>query len=119
LCNYSAIVDAFQDLIDEGDHRSLDAKGLILAVRESIFIVSIFVLHKQLGPIKILLDRLKNIDYFNRALVCHHHNFSTALGKSLDYAQTQVLIASVVENFEERSKRASIQNNLRWYIGVR
>ena len=57
--NYAAVVTALTDLIDEGGHRAIDARGLLAAVQEALFIVSMFTLHMLLGPIKILSDQLK------------------------------------------------------------
>ncbi len=57
--NYGAVVTALMELIDEGGHRSIDARGLLAAIQEPLFLVSMFILHMLLGPIKILSDQLK------------------------------------------------------------
>ena len=47
--NYAAVVTALTDLIDEGRHRAVDARGLLAAVQEPLFIVSMFTIHILLG----------------------------------------------------------------------
>jgi hypothetical protein len=59
--NYPAILRAFEEILEEGGDRSIDARGLILAVKEPIFLVSLCVLHRLMGPIKILSDQLKSM----------------------------------------------------------
>ncbi|CAF4117090.1 unnamed protein product [Rotaria sordida] len=51
--NYSAIIETFEDIIAEGDSRSVNARGLLISVKEPIFICTLFILHKLMGPIKI------------------------------------------------------------------
>ncbi|CAF1216123.1 unnamed protein product [Rotaria sordida] len=58
--NYSAIIEAFEDIIAEGDSRSVNARGLLISVKEPIFICTLFILHKLMGPIKILSNQLKS-----------------------------------------------------------
>lgn len=57
--NFSAIIKALEDLIEEGGNRAVVARGLFVRMKESIFIVAMFILHRLLGPIKILSDQLK------------------------------------------------------------
>ena len=45
--------------MDDGDTRSVEANGLLTAVKEPLFIVTLFVQHKILGPIKILSNHLQ------------------------------------------------------------
>ncbi|CAF4727039.1 unnamed protein product, partial [Rotaria magnacalcarata] len=52
---------ALSDLINDGDSRSADANGLLIALKEPLFIVTLFVIHKILGPIKILSNQLQGI----------------------------------------------------------
>ena len=59
LSNYQAIVKALRDLIDEGGARAVDDKGLLVVIRELMLVVNLFILHKLLGPIKVLSDNLK------------------------------------------------------------
>jgi len=59
--NYPAILRAFEEIIEEGGDRSIDARDLILAVKEPIFLVSLCVLYRLMGPIKILSDQLKSM----------------------------------------------------------
>lgn len=56
--NYTAIVAALIDLIDDGGHRSIDARRLLAAIQEPLFLVSLFILHGLLGPIKVLSNQL-------------------------------------------------------------
>lgn len=64
-CNYSALVEVLQDLIHDGGSRAVDAQGLVLVVKDSVFIIAMFILHRLLGPIKILSDQLKGIFIFS------------------------------------------------------
>jgi hypothetical protein len=51
----AALIDS---VVDEG-HRSIDARRLLLKMRESLFLVSLFIIHGLLGSIKVTSDRLK------------------------------------------------------------
>ena len=57
--NYQALILNLDELENEGTERSIDARGLILSLKESLFIVTIFILHCVLSKIKILCDQLK------------------------------------------------------------
>lgn len=57
--NYAAILQALQELINDGGSRAVDATGLLVVLKDSMFIITIFILHRLLGPIKILSDQLK------------------------------------------------------------
>ena len=57
--NYKVLIETLKELIDESTERSIDARGLLLSLREPLFIVTIFILHRLLGKIKILSDQLK------------------------------------------------------------
>ncbi|CAF2121474.1 unnamed protein product [Rotaria magnacalcarata] len=74
--NYRAILKALSDLINDGDSRSADANGLLIALKEPLFIVTLFVIHKILGPIKILSNQLQD--------------------ESLDFETARELISSIV-----------------------
>ncbi|CAF0733420.1 unnamed protein product [Adineta steineri] len=76
LQNYKAILITLQELEEEGSERSIDARGLILAIKVPIFVVSLIVVHKVFGIIKVLSDQLK--------------------AKSIDFTKAQCLIKSVV-----------------------
>ncbi|CAF3499847.1 unnamed protein product [Rotaria socialis] len=78
--NYSAIITALSDLIDNGGHRAIDARGLLAATQEPLFLVSMFILHILLGPIKILSDQLKAI--------------------SIDYASAKEFIRSIIDQIK-------------------
>lgn len=52
-------MNALTDLIGDGGHRSIDARGLLASMQEPLFLVSMFILHMLLGPIKVLSDQLK------------------------------------------------------------
>ncbi|CAF3478552.1 unnamed protein product [Rotaria socialis] len=78
--NYSAIITALSDLIDNGGHRAIDARGLLAATQEPLFLVSMFILHILLGPIKILSDQLKSI--------------------SIDYASAKEFIRSIIDQIK-------------------
>ena len=60
IMNYSAVVQAFDDIIEKEDTRSVNATGLAFAVKEPIFVVTLFVVYKLMGPIKILSAQLKS-----------------------------------------------------------
>ncbi|CAF1658030.1 unnamed protein product [Rotaria magnacalcarata] len=74
--NYRAILKALSDLINDGDSRSADANGLLIALKEPLFIVTLFVIHKILRPIKILSNQLQD--------------------ESLDFETARELISSIV-----------------------
>lgn len=57
--NYEALNQSLEELADEDTERSIDARGLLLALKEPLFLVTIFTLHLLLGKIKILSDQLK------------------------------------------------------------
>ncbi|CAF1448894.1 unnamed protein product [Rotaria sordida] len=78
--NYQAILKALNDLVDDGNARSVDANGLLIALKEPLFVVTLFVIHKILGHIKILSSQLQDI--------------------SLDYGKARQLISSVIEQIK-------------------
>ncbi|CAF3369991.1 unnamed protein product [Rotaria sp. Silwood2] len=57
--NFPAIIKALEDLVEDGGSRAVGARGLFVHMKESMFIVAMFILHRLLGPIKILSDQLK------------------------------------------------------------
>ncbi|CAF4554902.1 unnamed protein product [Rotaria sp. Silwood2] len=75
ILNYKALIISLQELEDEGNERSVDARGLLLSVKAPIFVVSLFIVHKIFGIIKVLSDQLK--------------------AKSIDFCKAQCLIKSV------------------------
>jgi len=58
--NYSAVIQTFENIIEEEDARSFNARSLLIAVKEPISVVTLFVLYKLMGPIKILSNQLKS-----------------------------------------------------------
>ncbi|CAF2998956.1 unnamed protein product [Rotaria sp. Silwood2] len=76
ILNYKALIISLQELEDEGNERSVDARGLLLSVKAPIFVVSLFIVHKIFGIIKVLSDQLK--------------------AKSIDFCKAQCLIKSVI-----------------------
>jgi len=63
--NYPAIVKALQDLSEENSgKRSINAGGLLMHVRKSIFIITSFILRKLFGLVKVLSDHLKSQLFF-------------------------------------------------------
>ena len=58
--NYSAVVQAFGHIIEEADSHSVNARGLLIAVKDPIFVATLFILYKLMGPIKILSNQLKS-----------------------------------------------------------
>lgn len=59
--NFSAILKALDDISEDGTGtRSINAGGILVHVKKSIFIVTSFILHKIFGLIKILSDHLKS-----------------------------------------------------------
>lgn len=57
--NYKNLVTSFQELEAEGTHRSIDARVLLLAIKEPMFDVALSITYKILGIIKVLSDQLK------------------------------------------------------------
>ncbi|CAF1366267.1 unnamed protein product [Rotaria sordida] len=78
--NYQAILKALNDLLDDGDTRSVDANGLLIAIKEPLFIVTLFIMHKIFGPIKILSNQLQD--------------------ESLDFGKAKQLISSIIEQMK-------------------
>ncbi|CAF3872350.1 unnamed protein product [Rotaria sp. Silwood2] len=68
--------DAEKELENEGDERSVDARGLLVALRVPTFTITLFIIHKIFGIIKILSDQLK--------------------AKTMDFCQAQYLIKSII-----------------------
>ncbi|CAF2773271.1 unnamed protein product [Rotaria sp. Silwood2] len=85
--NYSAAVQAFDDTIEEEDTRSVNARGLLITVKEPIFVVTLFVLYKLMGPIKILSNQLKSA--------------------TIDYGKAHNLISTIIEEIQNcRNERS-------------
>ncbi|CAF3976119.1 unnamed protein product [Rotaria sp. Silwood2] len=78
--NYQALILSLDELENESTERSIDARGLLLSLKESLFIVTIFILHCILGKIKILSDQLKS--------------------KSLDFGTAHKLISNVMNEID-------------------
>ena len=57
--NYAPLLGSFDELADESTQRSMGARGLSLALKNPLFIVTLFVLNLLLGKIKVLSDQLK------------------------------------------------------------
>jgi hypothetical protein len=60
--NYKPLLISLQELEEEGGERSIDARGLLLAMKAPTFVVSLFIVHKIFGIIKVLSDQLKGKD---------------------------------------------------------
>ncbi|CAF3192960.1 unnamed protein product, partial [Rotaria sp. Silwood2] len=90
MLNYESIVVALNDLIEEGDHRCIDARGILSAIQEPLFIVTMVILNKLLGSIKVLSDQLKS--------------------ESLDYAESQFLILSVIDQLQNERNETSFKS---------
>jgi hypothetical protein len=52
-------MNVLEDLIDNDRSRAVDAGGLFMAMKEPMFLVTILILHRLLGSIKILSDQWK------------------------------------------------------------
>ncbi|CAF3472113.1 unnamed protein product [Rotaria socialis] len=76
-----ALNQSLEELVDKGTERSIDARGLLLALKEPLFVVTIFILHRLLGKIKILSDQLKS--------------------KSIDFGKAHTLISAVINQINE------------------
>jgi hypothetical protein len=59
---------ALNDLIEDGGARAVDAKGLLVLTEQPVFVITLFILHKLLGPIKVLSDKLKGFTYIKKRL---------------------------------------------------
>ncbi|CAF4599072.1 unnamed protein product [Rotaria socialis] len=79
--NYKVLINSLEELADDGTERSTDARGLLLALNEPLFIVTIFIMDRLLGKIKILSDQLKS--------------------KSLDFGTAHSLISAVINQISE------------------
>ncbi|CAF3969951.1 unnamed protein product, partial [Rotaria sordida] len=71
-----SLIISLQELENEGDGRSVDARGLLVALQVPIFIITLFIIHKIFGIIKILSDQLK--------------------AKTMDFYKAQYLIKCVI-----------------------
>ncbi|CAF3520458.1 unnamed protein product [Rotaria socialis] len=74
--NYKVLIISLEELESEGDERSVDARSLLMALRVPTFIITLFIIHKIFGIIKILSDQLK--------------------AKTIDFCHAQFLIKSVI-----------------------
>lgn len=104
--NYPALNRSLAELVDEGTERSTDARGLLFALKEPLFIVTIFILDRLLGKIKILSDQLKCrcLFYSIKSDFCLSFcliRCVLTLAKSLDFGQAHSLISSVIDKIEE------------------
>ncbi|CAF1489142.1 unnamed protein product [Adineta ricciae] len=79
--NYGTLLVCFQELEAEATKRSVDARGLLRAMKKPTFVVTLFILHKVLGIIKILSDQLK--------------------AKSMDYGRAKYLIRKVISQLSD------------------
>jgi len=57
--NYKSLLISLEELGNEDDERSVDARGLLLALKLPKFIITLFIVHKIFGIIRILSDQLK------------------------------------------------------------
>ncbi|CAF4089460.1 unnamed protein product [Adineta steineri] len=79
--NYQVLLQSLEELEEEGTDRSIDARGLLFALKEPLFIVTIFIIHNLFGKIKILSDQLKS--------------------ESLDFGKAHILINSVIKQIND------------------
>ncbi|CAF3808597.1 unnamed protein product, partial [Rotaria sp. Silwood1] len=78
IVNYPAIIKALDDISEEGSRsRSINAAGLLMHLKKSIFIITSFILHQLFGLIKVLSDHLKN--------------------PALDYVRGEELVISIIQ----------------------
>ncbi|CAF1593070.1 unnamed protein product, partial [Didymodactylos carnosus] len=94
--NYSAVVEALQDLVHDGGNRAVDARGLLVVLKDSMFIIAMFILHRLFGPIKILSDQLKGIFFFPRKRLDYTLIFNTK-GICTDLGSAHNLIITICE----------------------
>ncbi|CAF1464519.1 unnamed protein product, partial [Rotaria sordida] len=88
--NFSAIIKALNDISEEGSgSRSINAGGLLVHVKKSIFIITSFILHRLFGLIKVLSDHLKS--------------------PSLDYVRGEHLIISIIQQIQDLRNEQSFQ----------
>ncbi len=107
--NYKVLIKSLEELEDEGTERSTDARGLLLALKEPLFIVTIFILDLLLGKIKILSDQLKckifplflRYIFFSNFIVNCTYFFLFFLAKSLDFGTAHTLISAVINQISE------------------
>ncbi|CAF1263221.1 unnamed protein product [Adineta ricciae] len=80
--NFPAILRALDDVSEESSGaRSINAGGLLVHVKRSIFIITSFILHRLFGLIKVLSDHLKS--------------------SSVDYVRGEHLIKSIIKQIED------------------
>lgn len=104
--NYKPLIQSLEELANEDTERSIDARGLLLAIQEPMFIVTIFILHRLFGKIKILSDQLKCKILFE---ACSNHYlliffssfFHEYSAKSLDFGTAHILIESIIHQLRE------------------
>ncbi|CAF3984908.1 unnamed protein product [Rotaria magnacalcarata] len=95
-------ISSSEELENEGTERSTDARGLLLALKESPFIVTIFILHRLLGKIKILSDELKykafSVLVTMPLFFCFRlKGFFFISAKSVDFGKAHTLISAVID----------------------
>ena len=60
--DYEVLRIFFRELEYEGSERSIDARDSLIAIKQPIFVITFFIVHKVFGIIKILSNQLKAND---------------------------------------------------------
>jgi hypothetical protein len=45
--------------MQDGGNRAVEARGLLLVLKDSMFIIALLILHRLLGPNKMISNQLK------------------------------------------------------------
>ena len=95
-------MQSLKELEYEGTERSTDAPSLLLRLKEPLFIVTLFILDRLRGKIKIVSDQFKcrsfSLDRHDRQLYVF---FSIFLAKSLDFGTAHTLFNGIINQISE------------------
>ena len=100
--NYEVLLISFGELENEGSEIFVDARGLLLDIKQPIFVITLFIVHKLFEIIKILSDPLKGVVLFSKIplrllqTIAFLHNCFLSVAKTVDFCKAQSLIKSVV-----------------------
>ncbi|CAF2145094.1 unnamed protein product [Rotaria magnacalcarata] len=89
-----------QELADDGTERSTDARGLLLALNEPLFIVTIFIMDRLLDKIIVLSDQLNTA-----------HNFISAVSNQISELRNEEEFSKLYDQIIEFSGENNIDLN--------
>lgn len=86
----------------------MNAGGLLIHVKKSIFIITSFILHQLFGLIRVLCDQLKS-KIFIILLKLQRYSLLFSQGSSVDYVRDEYLIISIIQQIKDLRNEQSFQ----------